>query len=370
MILVQDGVGINIYNNYIYDTVINDVGNIGVGISINGNHTECYDNNVYNNTIINSDTCIYSKSINTTYIDNNFNCYNQSVLYDSFDSNVSNLNNAYFLNNIYLNDIAIFKNDYIYNVSITINETSSDYHHITLSNGAVIKFDGDYRKDLKVTNTTYQMYSVPTYNVLCNASTNCNNNVGLYTNTLSASTFSLLLKLDSDNDPKPTKLTSVTNVDYAYTDETQLLLNFTGTSMVMTNMLDIDVDHYEVFAYLAGVYQTVLRGNDTTLLSSGAWLFNNVAGLTSQILFNRNDAYVGVKGYSSFLRYLPILATIFVISIIILTVFVSFQSGRFTDMNVQEAGNSFFTVVVILSIVLTITIMFISMMIQLSNTIS
>jgi len=211
--LTTDGGGSNTINNltingsldngmYISDSDNNLIENCTItntansGIKIEGNAEWAKGNDIKFNTITSAKYCMWNGVNDTDWSNNTISDCTNLTAFVTNDEGTTDYST--FIGNVYSDGTATFD---VYNtdestLTATINESSSDYHKITLPNGATIKLEGDFRKDLTVTNNSYSMSSVPTINTLCNSSViTCTQNTGTYTDTLASSTFSYFLKL-------------------------------------------------------------------------------------------------------------------------------------------------------------------------------
>jgi len=257
------------YDNTFYDNIVDDT-----VISLYELHNT-KTNYAYNNTLGCKESgdyagiYIFDNVTSSRYFDNTLSC-GIDIKLDDVINNISfnNKDKSSYNINIESNDVT----------NITINETSTNYHKFTLSNSAVIKLDGNYRKDLTVTNNTYTINSVPAINVYCNSTTaTCSDNTGAYSETLGVSTLSYLLRLATATDPKPSSMaTTVTDFDYSYSStDKRLTIGTTGSGEIallgMNNLGNSD-GFFSVFK--ESIEQDTIFNTDTyTMTQVANWLF-------------------------------------------------------------------------------------------------
>ena len=100
-------------------------------------------------------------------------------------------------------------------INFSINETSTVGHFITFGNGATASINGNMEKVMKILNTTFYYYELPTYNTICNSTVAlcAQDTHGNYQEKVAASTGVLITKNSIAGEPKVySKATTITKV--------------------------------------------------------------------------------------------------------------------------------------------------------------
>ena len=146
------GIHNNITNNQIFDS-----NGSSVGIIIEGNATFLYGTRVENNLIRNASEyyCLSSGAINTTWINNTMElCGLGNMLIGAWYQDHSQTDNSIFIDNSDISGKVNYTSRSWGQINVTVNETSTNSHLITLFNEGTIKMIGDWRKDFRVENNT------------------------------------------------------------------------------------------------------------------------------------------------------------------------------------------------------------------------
>ncbi len=212
---------------------------------------------------------------NNTLIKNNIfeDCDNEIIF-----SDISQPIFTFIVDNIYNNGIARFVQQDSGTNNFTVNETSSNYHLINLSDGGNIKFNYNGRKDFRVENNTITINNMPTafnqwFNGTSTTPTFENFNSGTTGIGVSASSF--VFSYLTASQPKFTSIPlAVTDMSYTYSGNV-LTIGCTGTGNIITTNMNILKGTHNFYSHTKdGVLQGYSQSNDFTITDCSTHTFH------------------------------------------------------------------------------------------------
>ncbi len=249
------------------DTNLNGIIKIGANVALDCNGASLTGNSTTNSIAINI------SSYNNTIIQN---C---TLFGYDIDYLISDVINLSISKNNYPSGTSYIKVN-LNPVNFTVNETSTNYHLINLSNNGTIRFSYNGRKDFRVENTTTTINDMPTQiNQLFNGTTELStaSNFDTYTGNIPANNRTLVFSYITATQPQFKAInSSITNIQYIYDPQSySLKLNITGVgNLTVKNLTELargDDGNYTVT--FNGDYITSQSSDTYTTTDVGFWTF-------------------------------------------------------------------------------------------------